>query len=64
MVDDDTFNIKVMVDRLTKLGFVVDSAANGQIAVDQVKLKKMQIKCCFYYKFIIMDIDMPIKDGF
>jgi len=41
VVDDDNFNIKMMVDRLSKLGFNVDSATNGQIAIDKVKLRKI-----------------------
>ena len=41
MVDDDKLNIKGMGDILSKLGVNVDSATNGQIAIDKVKLRKI-----------------------
>ena len=53
-----------MVKRLKAEKYNVDSANNGQIAIDKVKLKESIKKCCPQYKLIIMDIDMPIKDGF
>ena len=64
MVDDDSFNVKCMVKRLKAEKYNFDSANNGQIAIDKVKLNKSIKKCCPQYKLIIMDIDMPIKDGF
>ena len=45
----------------------MDKAENGQIGIDKVKWK-FENKCQFcelnYYTLILMDIDMPIKDGF
>ena len=64
MVDDDSFNVKCMVKRLKAEKYNFDSANNGQIAIDKVKLNESLKKYCSQYKLIIMDIDMPIKDGF
>lgn len=53
-----------MMERLVKEKFKVDSAINGQKAIDMVKKKFVEEPCCPFYKLIIMDLDMPIKDGF
>ena len=37
MVDDDSFNVECMINRLKALKYTVDSANNGQIAIDKVK---------------------------
>ena len=64
MVDDDSFNVECMVKRLKAENYQVDSASNGQQAIDKVKYNQSLKKCCPSYKLIIMDIDMPVKDGF
>ena len=46
MVDDDSFNVKFMVKRLTAENFSVDSANNGQIAIDKVKSNYALKRCC------------------
>ena len=37
MVDDDVFNVECMVNRLRAEKYRVDSANNGQKAIDKVK---------------------------
>lgn len=41
---------------LQKVGFIIDIAENGQIAVDKVSK--------YHYDLILMDIQMPVMDGF
>ena len=47
------------------LNFNIQKAYNGQEALD-IYLQKIENKCnnnCCIFKFIIMDIDMPILNG-
>ena len=72
IVDDVPFNIDVCSKLLNKMKIVSDSASNGLEAVEKIdKLcfmsqefrdQKFCVKCKFY-KMILMDIDMPIKNG-
>lgn len=56
VVDDDKINRKLLERMLLKSGYTVDSAVNGQEAVD----KTMQT----HYNVILMDLQMPVMDGF
>ncbi len=58
MVDDSKLNLKIGVLLLQEQGMIVDTAANGQIAVDMIKEKGVDA-----YDFVIMDIQMPVMDG-
>jgi CheY-like chemotaxis protein len=46
----------------------VDESSNGEQAIDQYKKNKSENckdeDCIQQYKLIIMDLGMPIKDGF
>ncbi|WP_026664722.1 ATP-binding response regulator [Butyrivibrio sp. FC2001] len=55
VVDDTAMNLDIMVRMLTPMGFTVDTAANGQQAVIQVRK--------FRYDLIFMDHLMPVMDG-
>ncbi len=55
LVEDNLINQKVASSSLKSLGFEVDLADNGQVAVD--KFKKND------YDLILMDIQMPVMDG-
>ena len=44
---------------LEQLGFTVETAENGQIAVDMVSASEPG-----YYDGILMDIQMPVMDGY
>lgn len=55
VVDDTPMNLDLMVRMLTPMGFTVDTAANGQQAVMQVRK--------FRYDLIFMDHLMPVMDG-
>jgi signal transduction histidine kinase/DNA-binding response OmpR family regulator/HPt (histidine-containing phosphotransfer) domain-containing protein len=55
LVEDNHLNQRVLINMLDKLGYQVDVAANGQIAVDMTS----QIA----FDVILMDIQMPVMDG-
>ena len=44
---------------LQEQGMIVDTASNGQIAVDMIREKGVDA-----YDFILMDVQMPIMDGY
>ena len=57
MVDDSKLNLKIGVLLLQELGMVIDTAPNGQIAVDMVREKGVEA-----YDFILMDVQ-DARDG-
>ena len=59
MVDDSELNLKIGVLLLKEHGMTVDTAKNGQIAVDIIREKGIDA-----YDFIVMDIQMPVMDGY
>ena len=59
MVDDSVLNLKIGVLLLQEQGIIVDTARNGQLAVDIIKEKGIDA-----YDFIVMDIQMPVMDGY
>ena len=59
MVDDSELNLKVGVLLLRGQGMVVDTAPNGQVAVDMIREKGTDA-----YDFVIMDVLMPVMDGY
>jgi PAS domain S-box-containing protein len=59
VVEDNEFNRDVAVVLLEEAGLTVEVAGNGQVAVDKVtQLPKG------YYDAVLMDIQMPIMDGY
>ncbi|GGC71147.1 ATP-binding protein [Marinobacter halophilus] len=58
VVEDNAVNLKVSTTLLSKLGFQVESAHNGQEAIDKVKNKHEG------YDVILMDCQMPVMDGY
>ncbi len=55
LVEDNVLNQKLIFLNLTKYGFVIDTANNGQEALDKLE------EC--NYDLILMDLMMPIMDG-
>lgn len=55
VVEDNLINQKLAKTFLAKLGYEVDIAHNGQVAVEMCKQKK--------YSFIFMDMQMPVMGG-
>lgn len=56
VVDDNSINLTVAAGLLGKLGYSVDTAVDGKIAVEKAKQKR--------YDVIFMDCQMPHMDGF
>ena len=59
MVDDSRLNLKIGVLLLQEKGMTVDTAPNGQVAVDMIREKGVDA-----YDFILMDVQMPVMDGY
>ncbi|MGL4377987.1 MAG: response regulator [Microcoleaceae cyanobacterium] len=55
LVEDNEVNQDVAIELLQDVGFVVDLAQNGLIAVEKVKTG--------YYDIVLMDMQMPEMDG-
>ena len=69
VVDDVLFNIEVLRKLFIKRKIIIDCAANGLdavVKVERILLNNMNKKfcnSCHFFKLIIMDIDMPYKNG-
>lgn len=59
LAEDNILNREIAVAILEKTGFKVDIAENGAIAVEKVKNSTKG-----YYAAILMDIQMPVMDGY
>ncbi len=59
LVEDNEINQEIALEILREAGFVMDVADNGAIAVEKVKAAKAG-----QYDLILMDIQMPIMDGY
>lgn len=62
--DDNHFNISVLTALLEMYNFRVDSAFNGEEALNKVISLYENSNCCKEFKLIFMDIEMPIKNGY
>ena len=59
LVEDNELNREIAVEILTEAGFRVDTAEDGTVAVDM-----MEKSDAGKYELILMDIQMPIMDGY
>ena len=59
IVDDNEINLEIEYEVLKDAGFLVDTAEDGSIAVEKIKQSKPG-----EYDLILMDIQMPIMDGY
>ena len=58
VVEDNPINMEIAVDLLEDEGFLVDTAENGQIALEKVKASQPGD-----FALILMDLQMPVMDG-
>lgn len=58
LAEDNDLNREIACMLLSKYGFVIDTAENGQEAVDLVAASAPD-----YYDLVLMDIQMPVMDG-
>lgn len=59
LVDDNELNMEIAQELLCEAGFLVETASNGQIAVEMVRNS-----VAGYYDAILMDIQMPVMNGY
>ena len=59
LVDDNAINREIATMILTQAGFLIETAEDGQTAVHQVSASEPG-----YYDGILMDIQMPVMDGY
>lgn len=59
LVEDNEINQEIETELLESDGFVVDTAENGQVAVDMIRQSRPGT-----YGLILMDIQMPVMDGY
>lgn len=59
LVEDNELNREIAVEIIGSTGGCVETAVNGQEAVD-----KMEASPAGYYQLILMDIQMPVMDGY
>jgi len=64
IVDDDSFNVMAAEKLFTAVGFESISAYHGKQAIEIIEAR---VKCsdqCQFFKFILMDCNMPVMDGY
>lgn len=59
IVEDNELNLEILKIMMQKFNAVVDTAANGKIATEKFKASPQG-----YYDLILMDLRMPVMDGF
>ena len=59
LVEDNEINMEIAKMTLMQFGFQVDTAENGEIALDKISASKPGD-----YDAVLMDIQMPVMDGF
>ncbi|MCI8950554.1 MAG: response regulator [Lachnospiraceae bacterium] len=59
LVEDNELNQEIAIEILQEAGFIVDVADDGAVAVEKLKTAKPG-----QYDLILMDIQMPIMDGY
>lgn len=59
VVEDNELNMEITTTVLEEAGFVVDQAINGQVA-----LEKIATAAPGQYALVLMDIQMPVMDGY
>ncbi len=58
LVEDNAINLEIETEILQELGFTIETAVNGRIAVEKVAESKPG-----EFDVILMDIQMPVMDG-
>ena len=59
LVEDNELNQEIAVAILEEAGLTVDTAENGQVAVDILKQAAPD-----YYQLVLMDVQMPVMNGY
>ena len=59
LVDDNDLNRHILTEILVEHGLIVEAAENGSKAVAAIQEKEPG-----YYHYVLMDIEMPVMDGY
>ncbi len=59
LVEDNELNREIAMEILSEAGFEIEEAEDGKKAVDMMKASEPG-----YYKLILMDVQMPVMDGY
>ena len=59
LVEDNALNSEIAVEILNAYGFLVDTAENGEVAVEKVKNSVPG-----NYDLVLMDVQMPVMNGY
>ncbi len=59
LVEDNELNMEIAQELLCEVGFLVETASNGQIAVEMIRDSEAG-----YYDVVLMDIQMPVMNGY
>ncbi len=59
LVEDNDLNREIAMDILKEAGFEVEEARDGRESIDMIKRYGEE-----YYDFVLMDIRMPVMDGY
>ena len=59
LVEDNELNREIAVELLSEVGFDIETAENGKIAVEMVSQSLPG-----YYELILMDVQMPVMNGY
>ena len=58
-MEDNALNSEIAVEILNEYGFLVDTAENGEVAVEKVKNSVPG-----NYDLVLMDVQMPVMNGY
>ena len=59
LVEDNALNQEIAVAILEEAGFTIEVAGDGQMAIDMLQAAPPD-----YYHLILMDVQMPVMDGY
>lgn len=59
LAEDNEMNREIAIEILKEAGLIVDAVEDGEFAVNAIKEKGTD-----YYDFVLMDIQMPVMDGY
>lgn len=59
LVEDNETNLEIETEIFQGIGFLIESAENGSIAVDKVRNSEPG-----YFSLVLMDIQMPVMNGY
>ena len=59
LVEDNEMNREIALEILQEAGLIVDAVEDGEFAVKAIEEKGVD-----YYEFVLMDIQMPVMDGY